>query len=119
MKKNRSVFDSIFDYFELSFNDFNSDGNGFEDFTNRKDGKVEITNGEDENGTWEEKVWTSDDGTSKVRNFVRTSSNFGKLSEKNKTLKESDLKKQLKAAVDGEDYEKAAKIKKELNSLND
>lgn len=117
MRKNWNKFNSIFDYFESMFDSY--DNNTFDDFTNRKNGKVEITTGEDENGTWEEKVWTSEDGSTKIKNFVRTSNGFGKPTEKNKSLKESDLKKQLKAAVDGEDYEKAAKIKKELNSLND
>lgn len=117
MKRRRSInyFDLISDYF---FNRFNMDSfkdepkhlPNFNDHTSENDGTIEITTGEDENGTWERREWTSADGKAKMTSYVMKSFN-------KKDVDMEDLKQQLKTAVNNEDYELAAKIKKQIDSL--
>lgn len=75
-------------------------------------GDVKITTGEDENGSWEKKEWISSDGFTKMSSYTYTSKDSKSVTDK-KTLKES-----IKRAVKEEDYETAAKLKKELDSLD-
>lgn len=116
--RNRGYFGLFPNYFFRSFDDlFNDNKNDFEfiDFnrhTSENEGKIEITTGESEEGTWEKKEWVSNDGTTKMTSYVMTSNNFGK-----KTVDKESLKKELKSAVENEDYELAAKIKKQIDSL--
>lgn len=75
-------------------------------------GDVKITTGENETGTWEKKEWISSDGFTKMSSYLYTSKESKSVTDK-KTLKES-----IKKAVKEEDYETAAKLKKELESLD-
>lgn len=117
-KRNRGYFGLFPNYFWNGFDDlFNENKSDFEMFdftkhTSENEGKIEITTGEDESGTWERKEWVSNDGTSKITSYVMTSNSFGK-----KSIDKDDLKRQLKSAVDSEDYELAAKLKKQIDSL--
>lgn len=117
--KKKNYFGLIPNFFYRSFDDvfnhdfLNQEGSlDFDKHTSENEGKLEITTGENENGSWEKKEWTSNDGSLKMSSYVMTSSNFGKP----KTNKES-LKRELRSAVENEDYELAAKIKKQLDSL--
>ena len=115
--KNRSIWGLFPNYFLNGFDDFFNQENNFnfpefEKNTLENEGKVEITTGENEKGTWERKEWISNDGTTKMSTYTMTSSNFGK-----KTLDKEILRKELKSAVDNEDYELAAKLKKQIESL--
>lgn len=119
-RKNKNYFSLIPNIFYRSFDDvFNynllnddSFGNDFEKHTSENEGKLEITTGENENGKWERKEWTSNDGLTRMSSYTLTSSNFGKS-----ITNQEDLKKQLKEAVGNEDYELAAKLKKQIDGL--
>jgi hypothetical protein len=99
----------------------------------------EIKKGQDENGNWETKNWTSPDGSISYSSFTR-SSNMGenhpddladawdeKLrdrrtkrtnTEESKKLKLAKLQRTLDYLVEGEQYEKAAEIKKMMDELS-
>lgn len=116
-RKNRNFLGIFPNYFFNSFDDFfnENDNFNFPDFEKHSlenDGKIEITTGENENGTWERKEWISNDGTSKMSTYTMTSNNFGK-----KSVDKEILRKELKSAVENEDYELAAKLKKQIDSL--
>jgi NAD+--asparagine ADP-ribosyltransferase len=99
--------------------------------------------GKDENGEWESKNWTSEDGSISFSSFMRSSSpgdvdkneddmkmpeewtsrfkdsykkrpNFEEL----KKVKLEKLKKTLDYLVENEKYEKAAEVKKMIDELN-
>lgn len=131
MKNNRQLtrfkdYSSLFNYFnsDLRFNfidsmfnhpffiDFNSESDtDFNQIVSENEGKLTITNGEDETGSWERKEWMSDNGQSRVTSYIKTSSNFGK----GKNLPtEAELKDQIRVALEEENYEEAAKLKKQL-----
>lgn len=84
----------------------------FDDSSDLPTGDVKITTGENETGTWEKKEWISSDGFTKMSSYVYTSKESKSVTDK-KTLKEK-----IKKAVKDEDYETAAKLKKELESLD-
>ncbi len=117
--KNRKKNWFFNELFGTDFDEFLWGGKDFNDLESRTDGKLEITTGSDENGSWEKQLWTSDDGSHTISSFVRTSNGFNPQSKESKKMKISDLKKQLKAAVDSEDYRTATKLKEELDSLGD
>lgn len=74
-------------------------------------GDLRVTTGEDQNGTWEKKEWISTDGNSKMSFYTYTST--GTKVNEDKNL----LKNKITEAVKNEDYETAAKLKKQLESL--
>lgn len=114
-KRSKNYFDLLSDYF---FNQFNLDSFkdepsnfiDFEEHTNKNEGTLEVTTGEDERGSWERREWVSADGKSKMTSYVMKSSNKNEINKDN-------LKKELKIAVENEDYELASKIKKQIDSL--
>lgn len=116
MKKGRkNYFDLLSDYF---FNRFNMDSFDiepnkidFKDYTSNNEGTLEVTTGENEHGLWERREWTSADGKSRMTSYVM------KSIKNNDEITKEDLKKELKLAVEKEDYELASKIKKRLDSL--
>lgn len=112
----------------------------FEPLNNISENEMNIEKGEDENGEWETKNWTSPDGSMSFMSFTR-SSNFddidethneafelfnklGGLREKrtrpevSKEVKLAKLKRTLEYLVENENYEKAAEIKKMIDDLN-
>lgn len=113
-KKNKSFLEE----FDSLFNNIFDSNYDTEDLSTRTDGKLDITKGEDENGKWEKQLWVSDDGLVKISTFSRTSDSFEEHSLNQKSIKEADLRKQLKSAVESEDFRSAAKIKEEIDSLN-
>lgn len=117
--RKKNYFGLIPSFFFRSFDDvFNHDFSeekssiDFEKYTSENEGRLEITTGENENGTWEKKEWTSNDGAMKMSTYVMTSNNFGKP-----VSSREDLKKQLRSAIESEDYELAAKLKKQIDSI--
>ena len=102
--------------------------------------EMDIEKGEDENGEWETKNWTSPDGSMSFTSFSRSSSFddntevpdelaefFGRMKERNtkkvnpeevKKLKLAKLQKSLEYLVEQEKYEKAAEVKKMIDELN-
>ena len=74
-------------------------------------GDVKITTGENENGSCEKKEWTSSDGFTKMTSYKYSSKSL--KGDVDKKL----LKQRIKDAVKIEDYETAAKLKKELEGL--
>jgi hypothetical protein len=75
-------------------------------------GDIKITTGENENGSWEKKEWISLDGFTKMSSYTYIGKESKSFNDK-KLLKEK-----IKKAVNSEDYETAAKLKKELESLD-
>lgn len=117
MKRRRSknYFDLLSDYFfnQFDMDSFKNETDYYTDFNshiNQNEGRLEVTTGEDENGSWERREWVSTDGKTKMTSYVMNSSN------KNEISRES-IKKELKLAVENEDYELAAKLKKQLDSI--
>lgn len=107
------------------------------DFEIPKD-ELDIEKGEDENGEWETKNWTSPDGSISYSSFSRSSNagdetdlsdeiarrwekTFGRKRESGaeeiKNMKLAKLKIALDRAVEQERYEKAAEIKKIMDEL--
>lgn len=107
---------------------------------NIPDDDMNIEKGEDENGEWENKSWTSPDGSISFNSFTRSSSfddlnpnaedlfadmffsktrrNEPKLSpEEIKEFKINKLKKSLESLVAEEKYERAAEVKKMIEDL--
>jgi hypothetical protein len=75
-------------------------------------GDIKITTGENENGSWEKKEWISPDGFTKMSSYIYTGKESKSFSDKKL------LKDKIKKAVKDEDYETAAKLKKELEKLD-
>lgn len=81
--------------------------------------------GEDENGEWEKKNWTSPDGKSSFSSYTRNSFynpfenkvNFKGEPEETDTIKL--LEKKLNKVIMEEDYESAAKIRDLIKSLKE
>ena len=102
--------------------------------------EMDIEKGEDDMGKWERKSWTSPDGSMSYNAFSRSSTpeNFmgedligdlfsrykgGNTKKYNveelKNFKIEKLQKALNSAVEIEDYEKAAEIKKTIDKLKE
>ncbi len=102
--------------------------------------ELDIESGEDENGKWESKSWTSPDGSMGYKAFSRFSTPEdlngedlmadlfqryqGVRSKKYdaqqlKEFKIEKLQKALDSAVEREDYEKAAELKKTIDKLKE
>jgi excinuclease UvrABC nuclease subunit len=80
-------------------------------------GKNNVEKGKDENGEWTKKTFTSEDGEMVVTSFVRRTPiaggdfmNLFKEPKKEYTGAEG-LKKELKVAIENEDYELAIKLR--------
>lgn len=102
--------------------------------------EMDIENGEDENGKWETKHWSSPDGSVSWTSFSRSTtpeeffnseimgdlvSNYRNRkaqkysSEDIKNFKLEKLQKSLESAVKVENYEKAAEIKKLIDRIKE
>jgi len=122
----------------IPLGDFNKDD--FK-FPNIPQDEINSEEGEDENGKWETKNWTSPDGSMSFTSFTRSSSNGDETDipdemanewamklrdretkrmnpEDAKKLKLAKLNRALEYLVSEEKYEKAAEIKKLIDDLN-
>jgi hypothetical protein len=109
---NFNFFDSLFNHdFSSNFKKlrFEFDGSNPEETPM---GDVKITTGENDHGTWEKKEWISQDGSTKMSSYTYTSK------ESKNSIDKENIKSLIKKAVNDEDYETAAKLKKELDSLD-
>lgn len=112
-------FNFLADYFGTEFEKYFFNTNtrkvGFKfdetDETELPTGDVKITTGENENGTWEKKEWISSDGSTKMSSYSFTSK------ESKSTSDVKLLREKIKTAVNAEDYETAARLKKEVETL--
>ena len=109
---------------------------------NIPDGEMNVESGEDENGKWETKEWTSPNGEISFMSFSRSSSSEDEVNspdeianewrsklrdrntkrtnpEESKKLKLAKLNSSLRYLVEQEKYEKAAEIKKMIDELNE
>jgi len=75
------------------------------------------TSGSDGNSRWEEKTWTSDDGSTFIRSFTRVVGDGA--TEESDVDKLHRLQKELNAALAIEKYEVAAKLRDEMNALKE
>ena len=123
----RSFFENFLNEF---FNDdwFYSDkkliGSSFDNSTEDKETSSDYKKEEHEEITKDGKLkrihvietWTSKNGVSNRRSYMTTEPNVSKEDlEKENSIKR--LKTEIKSAVESEDYEKAAKLKKELEKI--
>lgn len=105
MRKFFSDFDSIFN-------------NDFESFFNqpiRVVGETKTEKGQDSKGEWVKQTFTSKDGLYKVTSFVRTSGL--KNQESNLSTKIGDLKSELEACVEKQEFEKAAELRDKIKEI--
>lgn len=112
MFRSFNFFDDFFgNDFEKYFTHFDRMKFKFDDEKDPTTGDIKITTGENEIGSWEKKEWISPDGFTKMSSYTYVGK--GNKSVTDKKL----LKEKIKKAVKEEDYETAAKLKKELESL--
>lgn len=101
------------------FSDFDSFfNNDFDSFFNQPLnilGETKTEKGQDSNGEWTKKTFTSKDGSYKMTTFYRSNS-----SNANKTKTSSKLetlKAELEACVEKQDFEKAVKLRDKIKSI--
>lgn len=108
------------DKFRKLFSDFDSFfNNDFDSFFNQPFnivGETKTEKGEDSKGEWVKQTFTSKDGSVKVTSFIRTS---GKTQKSNENLftKIGDLKAEMEACVEKQEFEKAAKLRDKIKSI--
>ena len=105
-------FNSLFGDFDSLFNEMNS---MFNDTPYYIKGKSNVENGNDENGKWTKESFISDDGSYSITTIVRTNTEGIKPEVSNTKL--DQLKKELSIAVEGQEFETAAKLRDQIKSL--
>jgi hypothetical protein len=136
LTESKDLNDGISDIRIIPFGIFEKD---FQDFDVPKD-ELDLEGGEDENGKWETKSWTSPDGSMSYKAFSRFSTpedlNGEDLmsdlfqryqgvrpkkydAQQLKEFKIEKLQKALNSAVEKEDYEKAAELKKMIDRIKE
>lgn len=109
------------DNFKNYFGDFDSFFNDFDAFFNQpfnSMGETKTEKGEDSKGEWIKQTFTSKDGSVKMTSFVRGFSIPGKKSNKT-SAKIGDLKAELEACVEKQDFEKACELRDLIKSIED
>lgn len=105
-------FNGLFGDFDSMFNELNS---MFNDNQYYVTGKRKVASGTDENGDWTKESFTSNDGTYMVTTVIRGNTNYNKTKpENNKTY---NLKVELERAVEEQEFEKAAKLRDQIKSI--
>ena len=115
MFRNFNFFDDFFNNdFEKYFTPFNRMKFKFDEVKDNEvpTGDIKVTTGENEIGSWEKREWISPDGFTKMSSYVYTGKETKSLTDKKM------LKEKIKKAVKEEDYETAAKLKKEMENLD-
>jgi excinuclease UvrABC helicase subunit UvrB len=97
------------------FSEFDSLFDGFSSYNNPMvvRGKKDVDSGEDENGAWTKETFTSEDGTYQVTSIYR----YGDPTPKKDSSEISVLKDKMNKAVESQDYETAAQLRDEINSI--
>lgn len=101
------------------FSDFDSFfNNDFESFFNKPlniIGETKTEKGQDSNGEWTKQTFKTKDGSCKVVTFYRTSNS--EKSKSNLSSKIGDLKAELEDCVEKQEFEKAAKLRDKIKSI--
>lgn len=74
-------------------------------------GKGSVESGVDENGEWEKKTFTSNDGSFTYSFFTKTSKNKNELNEVDL------LKKELEQCIEKQDFESAVEIRDKIKNI--
>lgn len=100
------------------FGDFDSFFNEFDSFFNQPFnimGETKTEKGQDSKGEWVKQTFTSKDGSIRTTTFVRTvGSNKTKSAS---SVKIGDLKSELEACVEKQEFEKAAELRDLIKSI--
>jgi excinuclease UvrABC helicase subunit UvrB len=109
MLRRRFNFNDLFSEFDSLFDGFNSYGSN----PLMVRGKKNVESGDDEDGTWTKETFTSDDGTYQITSIYRYNGN----TPKEKSNEISVLERELKNAVEKQDYETAAKLRDQIKNI--
>lgn len=110
MLRRRFNFNDLFSEFDSLFDGFNSYGSN----PLMVRGKKNVESGDDEDGTWTKETFTSDDGTYQITSIYRYN---GEGTTKQKSNEISVLERELKNAVEKQDYETAAKLRDQIKTI--
>jgi excinuclease UvrABC helicase subunit UvrB len=110
MLRRRFNFNDLFSEFDSLFDGFNSYGSN----PLMVRGKKNVESGDDEDGAWTKETFTSDDGTYQITSIYRYN---GKGTPKQKSNEISVLERDLKNAVEKQDYETAAKLRDQIKNI--
>lgn len=110
MLRRRFNFNDLFSEFDSLFDGFNS----YSSNPLMVRGKKNVESGDDEDGTWTKETFTSDDGTYQITSIYRYN---GKGTPKQKSNEISVLERDLKNAVEKQDYETAAKLRDQIKNI--
>lgn len=105
-------FNSLFGDFDSMFNELNSMFNDNQFYVT---GKRKVEHGNDDNGEWTKESFTSNDGMYSMTTIIRNNSNVSNPSKSN--TKVNSLKSELEKAVEEQEFEKAAKLRDQIKSL--
>ena len=97
------------------FSEFDSLFDGFSSYSNPMvvRGKKNVNSGNDENGTWTEETFTSEDGTYQITTIYR----YNDSTHKKDSSEVSVLRDKMSKAVESQDYETAAQLRDKINSI--
>ena len=110
MLRRRFNFNDLFSEFDSLFDGFNSYGSN----PLMVRGKKNVESGDDEDGAWTKETFTSDDGTYQITSIYRYN---GESTPKQKSNEISVLERELKNAVEKQDYEAAAKLRDQIKTI--
>jgi excinuclease UvrABC helicase subunit UvrB len=110
MLRRRFNFNDLFSEFDSLFDGFNSYGSN----PLMVRGKKNVESGDDEDGTWTKETFTSDDGTYQITSIYRYNREG---TPKQKSNEISVLERELKNAVEKQDYETAAKLRDQIKTI--
>jgi excinuclease UvrABC helicase subunit UvrB len=110
MLRRRFNFNDLFSEFDSLFDGFNS----YSSNPLMVRGKKNVESGDDEEGTWTKETFTSDDGTYQITSIYRYNVEG---TPKQKSNEISVLERELKNAVEKQDYETAAKLRDQIKTI--
>lgn len=110
MLRRRFNFNDLFSEFDSLFDVFNS----YSSNPLMVRGKKNVESGDDEEGTWTKETFTSDDGTYQITSIYRYNVEG---TPKQKSNEISVLERELKNAVEKQDYETAAKLRDQIKTI--
>ena len=110
-------------YFRKFFNDFDSlFNNDFDKLINQSFGimgQIKTEKGKDSSGDFTKQTFTSEDGTVKIVSVVRTSNSKNQGGTVDLGAKIGDLKTELEALVEKQEFEKACQVRDKIKLLEE